>query len=44
MKESSVFFIKELAGEWPAFPGNPLVLATLSMKVFPAVRSGQWTE
>ncbi len=34
MEEGS-FFIKEQTGDWPVYPGHPLVLATAIMAVFP---------
>lgn len=33
--EDGSFIIKDLTGEWPVYPGHPLVLATAIMKVFP---------
>lgn len=29
-------FITKLTGEWPVYPGHPLVLATAIMEVFPS--------
>lgn len=31
--------IKDLTGNWPVYPGHPLVLATAIMKVFPTFES-----
>lgn len=33
--EQGSFFIKEVTGDWPVYPGHPLVLATAIMAVFP---------
>jgi hypothetical protein len=33
--EQGAFFIKDLTGDWPVYPGHPLVLAAAIMKVFP---------
>lgn len=32
--EQGVFIIRELAGDWPVYPGHPLVLASLIMRAF----------
>ena len=32
--EDSSYTIKQLSGEWPVYPGHPLVLATAIMSVF----------
>ncbi len=32
--EQGAFIIHELTGEWPVYPGHPLVLATTIMRVF----------
>lgn len=33
--EQGAEFIREVIGEWPVYPGHPLVLATAIMGVFP---------
>lgn len=33
--EQGAFVIQELTGDWPVYPGHPLVLATAIMRVFP---------
>lgn len=33
--EQGAFVIKDLTGDWPVYPGHPLVLATAIMSVFP---------
>lgn len=35
MEEGSLI-IKSITGDWPVYPGHPLVLATAIMKVFPS--------
>lgn len=32
--EQGAFIIQELSGDWPVYPGHPLVLATAIMRVF----------
>jgi hypothetical protein len=34
--EQGAFIIHELTGDWPVYPGHPLVLATAIMRVFPS--------
>lgn len=33
--EQGALIVKDLTGDWPVYPGHPLVLATAIMKVFP---------
>lgn len=37
--EQGAEFIREVSGEWPVYPGHPLVLATAIMAVFPSFLS-----
>lgn len=34
--EQGSLIIKDLTGDWPVYPGHPLVLATAIMEVFPS--------
>lgn len=34
--EQGAVIIQKLTGEWPVYPGHPLVLATAIMRVFPS--------
>ena len=34
--DHGIHIIRELTGDWPVFPGHPLVLATAIMRVFPS--------
>lgn len=34
--ERGAFIIEELTGDWPVYPGHPLVLAMAIMRVFPS--------
>ena len=38
MEQGSII-IKDLTGDWPVYPGHPLVLATAIMRVFPDFES-----
>lgn len=43
--EQGSFIIHELTGNWPVYPGHPLVLATAIMRVFGSFGdANEWTE